>query len=105
MTGLQPLHPAWKVTGRWPPDDATRAALVGRRLAERLNLYAGKSLTLTAGTPGNSSSSQPSTAEFTVSGILESGGPEEDQILGAARFRAAVGWSQRQSPSYWRSAP
>ncbi|HTS69099.1 MAG TPA: ABC transporter permease, partial [Terriglobia bacterium] len=45
-TGLELLHPAWKVNGQWPMDDDVKAALVGRRLAQRLNLHLGQVLTM-----------------------------------------------------------
>src|ERR1017187_6167581 len=78
VTGLERLHPTWKVTGRWPADDDPAGALVGRRLAERLNLHAGQGLTIAANSTTNS---HLSPAEFVVSGILETGGPEDDQVL------------------------
>jgi putative ABC transport system permease protein len=82
VTGLEKLHPAWKVTGQWPADDDPKGALVGRRLAEHLNLHLGQSLTFAAATKGSAqplSSSLP--AEFMVRGILETGGPEDSQVL------------------------
>ena len=85
VTGLEKLHPAWKITGQWPADDDTHGALVGRRLAERLNLHPDQALTLAAAAPGNTPSSPaiaPSLpAEFIVRGILETGGPEDGQVL------------------------
>ena len=82
-TGLGKLHPTWKVTGQWPADDGTSGALVGRRLAERLNLHSGQSLALYAATGGNAliSTKPSSPAEFVVRGILETGGPEDSQVL------------------------
>ena len=84
VTGLEKLHPAWKVSGKWPADDDADGALVGRRLAERLNLRSGQTLTLIAA--GNGDTSQPSTspsstAKFVVRGIIETGGPEDSQML------------------------
>jgi putative ABC transport system permease protein len=83
VTGLERLHPAWKVTGLWPADDDPKGALVGRRLAERLNLRPGQALTLTAAVKGNTQSrpANSSKAEFIVRGILETGGPEDNQVL------------------------
>jgi putative ABC transport system permease protein len=83
VTGLEKLHPAWKVTGLWPADDDPKGALVGRRLAERLNLRPGQALTLTAAVKGNTQSrpANSSKAEFIVRGILETGGPEDNQVL------------------------
>ncbi len=81
VTGLEKLHPAWKVTGEWPADDDPKGALVGRRLAERLNLRVGQALTLAAAAGDNAQSSPSSPAEFVVTGILETGGPEDNQVL------------------------
>jgi putative ABC transport system permease protein len=71
-TGLKELHPAWKVEGRWPNDDDEQGSpecLVGRRLAQSLGLAAGQSITVN------------SKFEFRVSGVLETGGEEDDQII------------------------
>ena len=81
VTGLEKLHPAWNIKGQWPADDDTKGALVGRRLAERLNLHLGQALTLIAARGGNAQTEPPSPAEFIVRGILETGGPEDSQIL------------------------
>ena len=93
VTGLKKLHPTWRVTGQWPADDDSAGTLVGTRLAGRLNLHLGQTLTL-AGTavgsqqttlapPKDSAPSLPqsSSAEFAVRGILDTGGPEDDQVL------------------------
>ncbi len=81
VTGLEKLHPAWKVTGQWPADDDPKGVLVGRRLAERLNLRPGQALTLALDVKGNAQPSGPSSVEFIISGILETGGPEDGQVL------------------------
>ncbi len=81
VTGLEKLHPTWKVTGQWPSDDDATGALVGRRLAERLNLHPGEVLVLTEGMGNNAQPASSSTAKFVVRGVLESGGPEDDQVM------------------------
>ncbi|MGD0222129.1 MAG: ABC transporter permease [Terriglobia bacterium] len=83
VTGLEKLHPAWKISGQWPADDDAKGALVGRRLAERLNLHPGQIITLVAaGSDTAQRSPAPSRpAEFTIRGILEAGGPEDSQVL------------------------
>jgi putative ABC transport system permease protein len=95
VTGLRKLHPAWKVDGRWPSDDDLDGALVGRRLAGRLHLAIGQTFPVAgftnpsreaaAGSADNRMAHSPqqfsSQTEFTVRGILETGGPEDDQIL------------------------
>jgi putative ABC transport system permease protein len=77
-TGLADLHPAWKVQGRWPDDTQTEdqpECLVGQRLAGALGIEAGQKLSFTA------REGSTSAVTWLVSGILESGGPEDDQIL------------------------
>jgi putative ABC transport system permease protein len=83
VTGLEKLHPTWKIMGQWPSDDDPRGALVGRRLAERLNLHPGQALTFHTAAEGKApiSTEPSSSAEFIVSGILETGGPEDGQVL------------------------
>lgn len=81
VTGLERLHPTWRVTGQWPADEDAGGALVGRRLAEQLNLHPGQSLTLVAA-PGDSAQPSPSSSvEFIIRGILETGGPEDGQVF------------------------
>jgi putative ABC transport system permease protein len=95
VTGLEKLHPTWKVTGQWPVDNDAAGALVGRRLAERLNLHPGQSITVAAAPERNSSGAPTtrasSTAQFTVRGILETGGPEDDQVV--APLAAVQHWA------------
>ncbi len=89
-TGLEPLHPAWKVVGAWPADNDAQGILVGRRLAERLHLHIGQTLTFVAA-GDNSSTSRARSAEFVVRGILETGGPEDDQAI--APLAAVQRWA------------
>jgi putative ABC transport system permease protein len=66
-TGVRSTHPWWKVVGAWPADDS-HDVLVGERLAARLNEEGGQSLTI-----GGRS--------LHVSGVLSTGGVEDDQIV------------------------
>ncbi len=81
VTGLEKLHPAWRVTGKWAADDSAQGALVGRRLAEQLNLHLGQVFTLTPDSKGSTQSFPSSPWKITVSGILETGGPEDSQLI------------------------
>jgi putative ABC transport system permease protein len=81
VTGLEKLHPAWKITGQWPADDDAKGALVGRRIAERLNIHCGQALTLVAPSEGNAQTSRPSPWTVEVRGILETGGSEDSQVI------------------------
>jgi putative ABC transport system permease protein len=67
-TGVRSTHPWWKVSGAWP-EDSSRDILLGERLAARLSIKTGDELTL-------------SDRQLHVSGILSTGGNEEDQIVG-----------------------
>jgi putative ABC transport system permease protein len=94
-TGLKKLHPAWKVEGEWPDDEDVAGVLVGRRLAARLGLGAGSTITVTSaedscrGAPcgrpvGAGTRPAPATHTtngFHVCGVLETGGGEDDQVL------------------------
>jgi putative ABC transport system permease protein len=103
-TGLEELHPAWKVEGRWPNDDDSAQpaeCLVGRRLAASLAATVGEVITVHALAvdatrqrggltleirnskfgPDENPGVRVSSFELRVSGILDSGGGEDDQIL------------------------
>jgi len=89
-TGLKELHPAWRVEGEWPSDaESSRPAqcLVGRRLAKRLGLAPGQTFSVNVAAVSSSqgtsaSTSRPAEASaMVVSGILDTGGPEDDQVI------------------------
>jgi putative ABC transport system permease protein len=65
-TGVRTTHPWWKVQGDWPVDDSSDV-LVGDHLAVKLGLRPGGSIEI----GGNN---------VHVSGILSTGGAEDDQI-------------------------
>src|SRR5580658_8402778 len=67
ITGVRSTHPWWKVSGAWP-DDSSRDVLFGERLAARLSAKPGDEVTL-SGRP------------LHVSGVLSTGGGEDDQIV------------------------
>src|ERR1700720_3797722 len=67
MTGVRSTHPWWRVSGAWP-DDSSRDVLLGERLAARLSERVGDSLVL---------SERP----VHVSGILSTGGSEDDEVV------------------------
>jgi putative ABC transport system permease protein len=66
-TGVRSTHPWWKVTGEWPNDNS-RDVLLGERLAVRLKKNAGDEITVSG-------------RHLHVSGILSTGGSEDDQIV------------------------
>ena len=66
-TGVRSTHPWWRVSGAWPSDDS-RDVLLGERLAVTLSAKPGDAVTLSG-------------RQLQVSGILSTGGSEEDQIV------------------------
>jgi putative ABC transport system permease protein len=66
-TGVRSIYAWWKVSGAWP-DDSSRDVLLGERLAARLSAKPGAELELSG-------------RKLHVSGILSTGGSEDDQIV------------------------
>jgi putative ABC transport system permease protein len=66
-TGVRSTHPWWKVSGAWP-DDSSRDVLVGERMAARLGEKPGDELNFSG-------------RQWRVSGILSTGGAEDDQLV------------------------
>ncbi len=73
LTGLRELHPEWQVRGAWPRNSSRAECLVGARLASAAGISEGEDLAL-----GGSGSAS---LHLRVSGILETGGAEDDAIL------------------------
>jgi putative ABC transport system permease protein len=66
-TGVRSTHSWWKVSGAWP-DDSSSDVLVGERLAARLSAEPGDEVTASG-------------RQLHVSGILSTGGAEDDEIV------------------------
>src|SRR5579862_1857171 len=66
-TGVRNTHPWWKVDGRWPDDDYS-SVLLGERLAARIGWNALHTVNLSG-------------REFHVSGVLSTGGAEDDELV------------------------
>jgi putative ABC transport system permease protein len=66
-TGVRSTHPWWRVAGAWP-DDNSRDVLLGEKLAGQLGEKSGDELSFSG-------------KHFHVSGILSTGGAEDDQIV------------------------
>ena len=66
-TGVRSTNPWWKVSGSWPRDSSSDV-LLGERLAARLSTKTGDEVTLSG-------------RRLQVSGILNSGGSEDDEIV------------------------
>lgn len=74
QTGQRTVSPFWQVTGEWPqePTGDVPQTLVGHALARNSGWKVGDTLTLNAGTH---------TQTVVVSGILSSGGEEDNQLV------------------------
>lgn len=75
-TGVRSTHPWWKTIGAWP-DDSSSDILVGERLASRLGEKPGDSLSIGG-------------RHLHVSGILSTGGAEDDQIVAPLALAQAI---------------
>ena len=64
VTGLKKLHPSWKVEGEWPDDQDDTGILVGRRLAARLGVRAGGTISIKLGGDEESRAARSSKARF-----------------------------------------
>lgn len=73
-TGIERLHPAWKLQGRWPEAGAADECVIGARLAAAMGLKRGDQLAVTA-----SGKAQPQV--FQVSGVVETGGIEDEEVF------------------------
>ena len=71
LTGVASTHPWWRVAGRWF-DDAAQECVVGAALAQRTGISAGRVLEMDAG---------GRTTRLTVTGILSTGGQEDEAVL------------------------
>jgi len=67
VTGVRVTHPFWKVQGAWP-DDNSQDVLLGQNLAAKVGRKAGDEIHISGQT-------------HHISGILFSGGAEDDQVV------------------------
>ena len=74
QTGLEKLHPAWKVQGDWPADGSSQC-LIGAALANDLNIRPGNNLEF------RGSGNPASVMTLRVSGILHTGGEEDNEAI------------------------
>lgn len=71
VTGMEQTNSWWHVDGRWFDDQASEC-LVGKSLAARLGVKLGDELSVHVSDPS---------IGFKITGILSSGGPEDDAII------------------------
>ncbi len=67
VTGVRITHPWWRVEGEWP-DDGSQNILLGERLAARIGRHPGEQIEIAG-------------QRHAISGILSTGGVEDDQIV------------------------
>ena len=71
-TGVASTNPGWRVEGSWFSDDSDDCAVVGTNLARRAGLRIGQTLQIYFG---------GSTSTVLVTGIISTGGQEDDAVL------------------------
>jgi putative ABC transport system permease protein len=80
-TGIADISSWWKVTGNWITDqNDTMSAMVGSKVAQKLNLTVGDSFKVSYAV-GQNSSAATNVKDLKVAGIVESGGAEDNQIF------------------------
>jgi putative ABC transport system permease protein len=67
VTGVRTTNGSWRVAGDWPADDSQNV-LIGERLAAKIGKHPGDTVVIAG-------------KQHTVSGILSTGGDEDDQIV------------------------
>jgi len=78
MEGVKKTSPYWLVDGEWPKAEAE--LLLGKQISDSLELKIGDSVTVSF-TPENVAKDQEdNTIDFKVTGILSTGGSEEDYV-------------------------
>jgi putative ABC transport system permease protein len=85
LRGARATSPYWLVSGRWP--ESAGEALVGAEAAAALRLPAGSPFTVT----GTDSLGESFSRDFTITGLLQTGGAEEAFIfMSLADFRSMM---------------
>jgi len=77
-TGVAITHPWWRIEGRWFAD-RTAQCVVGAALARRMGIKVGDTLEVRAGLDSGGAGEQ--SVALGVTGIVSTGGPEEEAIL------------------------
>jgi putative ABC transport system permease protein len=75
LPGARKASPYWLVSGRWPENPGE--ALIGQEVATMIRLLAGSPFTIT----GTDALGESFSRDFTVTGILQTGGTEEAFIF------------------------
>ncbi|HUL15221.1 MAG TPA: ABC transporter permease [Terriglobales bacterium] len=99
VTGIAQTDPWWRVRGRWFEDNV-RECVVGMKLAKRLGVSPGSYLMIFRHNNGGEESSDG----LTVVGVLETGGPEDDQIVGPLSIAQSIANKPQQYRKLYVSA-
>jgi putative ABC transport system permease protein len=89
-TGAPATFPWWKVDGQWPADDS-HDVLVGEKLASQLALKPGSQLAIQG-------------ANYSIAGILSTGGDEDEQIVAPLSLAQALAGQPGKLRSIYVSA-
>jgi putative ABC transport system permease protein len=76
-TGVAATNPGWQVDGRWFRDDSDHEAVVGATFARRADIKTGRTIDIRAANAN---------VQVLVTGIISTGGPEDDAILAPLVF-------------------
>jgi putative ABC transport system permease protein len=100
VTGMDQTNSWWHVDGKWFGDGASEV-LVGQALAKRSAVKVGDKLKLTS---PEATGAAAKSISLTVTGILSSGGPEDDAIVAPLEIAQALGGKPEQYRRLYVSA-
>jgi len=78
ITGIKKIAPYWSLEGSWIDDNDNKSLIAGVSVAEKLNLELGQLITLSYENP---ETREKITEQFTVAGIVSTGGAEDSQLF------------------------
>lgn len=78
ITGIRKIAPYWSLEGNWVDDNDNKSLIAGVSVAEKLNLELGQLITLSYENP---ETREKITEQFTVAGIVSTGGAEDSQLF------------------------
>ena len=78
MEGARATSPFWRVDGQWPSDDSE--IMIGKNVASTYRLSEGDRMTVSYTPEDADEETLDSYKDFTVSGVLDTGGKEEDYV-------------------------
>ncbi len=79
MAGAKSTSPYWFVSGEWP--DESGEVLIGKKVASTFKLVAGSEMSVRYILEASGDEVEDATMDFTVTGVLDTGGAEEEYIF------------------------